>query len=137
MNVQAAIFNKLKTDATLQGLLAAYDGKPAIFTAAPAPRNAVMPFIIMEGAVSDVPEDDFTDEGRNSLHDVRVYTKATGLPTVIENIVERVRTLLHRQSITVSGWANLLTRVDNVQTGPTEPDVYARVITVRTIFEKE
>lgn len=137
MNVQLALFNKLKADATLVSLLSTYSNNPAIFLAAPAPRNAVAPFIIMEGAVSDVPEDNLTDDGRNIVMDVRVYTDAKGLPTQIETIVERVYTLLHHQNISVSGWSNLLTRVENIQTGPAEPDVYARIITIRTILEKE
>lgn len=137
MNTQLALFNKLKADATLTGYLSSYSGNPAIFLAAPVPRDASLPCLIIEGSIADTPADNLTDDGRDILTDVRVYTDAKGLPTQIEQIVERIRTLLHHQNITVTGWSNLLTRVENIQAGATEPDVYARVLSIRTILEED
>lgn len=136
MNVQKSIYNKLKADSTLVSLLRPYKTNPAIFLATPVPTDAVMPFIIIDGAVSDTPMDSTSEEIRNMLVDVRIYTDATGLPDTVETILERVRQLLHGQKLTLSGWTNNATIAENTAVAPSEADVYGRILTIRTYFQR-
>lgn len=130
-----AIHDLLSGDATLAGLLNTYGGEPAIFTVDPAPGDATLPYIVTAGEVSQAPFDTKTTRGRTILRDVRCYDAADGSAVAVEAIAERVRALLHRQTITVAGYTWLLSEC----TGPIvadERDAYGRIVTVRTILEE-
>lgn len=132
----AAIYDRLAGDATLVDLLANYEGNPAVFTTDPAPGDAVLPFIVTAGEVTQSPFDTKTTRGRNMTRDVRCYAAADGSAVVVEAIAERVRALLHRQPLTIDGHAWLLSNV----TGPIvadERDVYGRIISVSLIAQEE
>lgn len=127
-----AIYDKLAGDATLVGMLATYKGNPAIFTTDPAPGDATMPYLVSAGEAAQTPFDTKTTRGREALRDVRCYAEADGSAVVIEAIAERVRALLHRQTLTITGYHWMLSDC----TGPLaadETDVYGRVISVRVI----
>lgn len=129
MNLTAALYDLLTGDATLAALLATYNGSPAVFTTDPAPGDAEKPYIVSAGHVVDLPFDTKTSLGREVQRDVRCYAEADGSAVVVEAIAERVRALLHRQALNVSGFRWILSGV----TGPTvadERDVYGRVLTV-------
>ena len=129
MNLTAALYDLLTGDATLAALLATYNGSPAVFTTDPAPGDAEKPYLVSAGHVVDLPFDTKTGLGREVQRDVRCYAEADGSAVVVEAIAERVRALLHRQALNVSGFCWILSGV----TGPTvadERDVYGRVLTV-------
>lgn len=129
MNLTAALYDLLTGDATLAAMLATYNGSPAIFTTDPAPGDAEKPYIVSAGHVVDLPFDTKTSLGREVQRDVRCYAEADGSAVVVEAIAERVRALLHRQALSVSGFRWILSSV----TGPAvadERDVYGRIVTL-------
>lgn len=128
-----AIYDLLANDSTLTDLLAEHEGGPAIFTTDPPPGDAELPYIITAGEVSTAPYDTKTTLGRTVRRDVRCYTEASGSAAAVEEIVERVRTLLHRQPLTVDGFENLVAEC----TGPIqadEDDANGRILTVRLVL---
>lgn len=127
-----AIYNLLSSDATLTALLATYDGNPAIFTTDPAPGDADLPYIVTAGEVTQTPFDTKNLYGRDLIRDVRCYTEASGSTIVIEQIAERVRYLLHRQSIAITDFEWVLSDCS----GPLpadETDAYGRILSLRLI----
>lgn len=133
-DVSQAFYDKLSGDATLQGLLSTFNSAAAVFTTDPVPESAVLPFIVTAGAVSQVPFDTKTKDGREILRDIRCYTDATGSVAAVETIAERVRTLFHRQTLTVTGFQFLIADVS----GPIQaddPDAYGRILTVRLVLQ--
>lgn len=127
--ITAAIYNKLAGDATLTAMLSTYGGNPAIFTMDPAPGDATLPYIVSAGEASQAPFDTKTSRGRDLIRDVRCYADADGSAITIEAIAERVRALLHRQSLTIAGFDWIISDV----TGPIvadERDHYGRVISL-------
>jgi hypothetical protein len=130
-----AIYDKLSGDATLTALLAEYKGNPAIFTTDPAPGDATLPYIVTAGEVTQIPFDTKTSLGREAIRDIRIYDEANGSAVVIEAIAERVRALLHRQALTISGYGWILSDC----AGPIaadELDAYGRVISVTVVAEE-
>ena len=125
----AAIYDVLANDVTLAGLLAAYGSGPAIFTTDPVPGNAVLPYVVTAGEVVQAPFDTKTTRGRDLIRDVRCYAEADGSVMVIEAIAERVRALLHRQALTISGFVWMVSDC----AGPIvadDSDVYGRILSV-------
>lgn len=135
MSVTEAIYDALAGDATLTALLATYGGEPAIFTTDPAPGDAVLPYIVSAGEVAQSPWDTKTTRGRVAIRDVRCYTDATGSAVVVETIAERVRALLHRQSLAISDFEWVMASCS----GPIAadgPDAYGRIVTITMTIEE-
>ena len=135
MSVTEAIYDVLAGDATLTALLATYGGEPAIFTTDPAPGDAVLPYIVSAGEVAQTPWDTKTTRGRVVIRDVRCYTDATGSAVVVETIAERVRALLHRQTLAISDFECLIADCS----GPVPADgqdAYGRIVSVRLTIEE-
>ena len=133
MNVTEAIYDKLVGDATLVALLATYEALPAVFTVDPIPEGADLPFIVSAGHVTDVAFDTKLTQGREVWRDMRCYADADGSAITGEAIAERVRELLHREEISVTGFGMMVAECS----GPIvadEPDVYGRIVTVRYIL---
>ena len=130
-----AIYDVLAGDATLVALLGTYDGAPAIFTTDPAPGDAELPYIVTAGEVAQVPFDTKTTLGREITRDARCYTEADGSAVTVEAIAERVRFLLHRTSMAISGYQWVLAECTGPQVAD-EQDSYARIVTVRMVVEE-
>jgi hypothetical protein len=131
----AAIYDRLSADATLTAMLATYNGEPAIFTTDPAPGNAEMPLIVSAGEVAQPAWDTKTSRGRQPMRDIRCYAPVSGSAVAVEAIAERVRTLLHRYELVISGYHCVVADV----TGPTqadEQDAYGRIVSVRFMVEE-
>ena len=129
MNLAAALYDTLSADGTLAGLLSDYNGSPAIFTSHPAPGDAELPYIVTAGEVSHLPFDTKTTRGRDLIRDVRCYAEADGSIVVIEAMAERVRYLLHRQALVISGFTWIISNCS----GPVvadERDAYGRIISL-------
>jgi hypothetical protein len=93
---------------------------------------------VTAGAVAQTPYDTKNSDqrGRTLMRDVRCYAEANGTAATVEAIAERVRTLLHRQAITVEDWAICVAEC----MGPIaadEPDAYGRVVTIRWIVMED
>lgn len=137
MNVTAAIHARLAGDATLIGLLATYEGEPAIFTDDPAPADATLPYLVTAGAVVTVPFDTKTSRGRVVTRDVRGYTAASAASSDVEEIAERVYELLHRHRLVVAGHTTWIAEAFGPRSAPREEEVHGRIVTVRWTIEQE
>lgn len=130
-----SIYDALTGDEVLAGLLAEYNGSPAVFTTDPAPGDASKPYLVTVGEVSQTPFDTKTTRGRSLIRDVRCYDEASGSAVVVEAIAERVRALLHRQPLTIDGFTWLVSEVN----GPIvadETDAYGRIVSLSLIAQE-
>jgi hypothetical protein len=136
--VTRALYDRLSNDSELAGLLSTYGGEPAIFSVDPAPADAELPFVVSAGAFAQIPFDTKTGEGRQLWRDVRCYDEEKGSTLAIDAIAERIRTLLHRYALPVTGWGTLLADV----TGPAmaaddNERVVGRIVTLRLVLQEE
>ncbi len=130
-----AIHDVLADDETLAAMLATYEGDPAVFTTDPAPGDAVLPYIVTAGEVIANPADTKTTRGRELWRDVRCYAEASGSAVTVEAMAERVRALLHRQTLEIDGFVWIWA----LCTGPIvadEEDAYGRIVTVQMRVEE-
>lgn len=131
--ITQGIYDRLSQDGTLTGWLADYRGGPAIFTTDPAPGDAVLPYLVSAGSTTDNAWDTKLDRGRQVWRDVRCYAAANGDASLVEDIAERVRTLLHRHKLTVSGQDVWVAECGGPAAAD-EQDVYGRIVTVRLVM---
>jgi len=134
--ITEAIHDVLAGDGTLTAMLATYGGEPAIFTTDPAPGDATLPYIVSAGEVAQTPFDTKTTRGRVAVRDVRCYTDATGSAVVVEAIAERVRALLHRQTLAISDFECVIAECSGPVVADGQ-DAYGRIVTVRLTMEEE
>jgi hypothetical protein len=131
-----AIYDVLAGDPELVGLLADYKNSPGIFTIHPVPGDAHTPYVVTVGEVVQNPWDTKTTRGRDLIRDVRAYAEADGNNIPIETIIERVRMLLHRRSLSIGGFTWVISNV----TGPIaidEPKYYGRVVSLSLKAQEE
>ena len=133
--ITAAIHDVLADDATLAAMLATYGGEPAVFTTDPAPGDATLPYIVSAGDVAQVPADTKTTRGRTVTRDVRCYTEATGSAAAVETIAERVRALLHRQTIAISDFECVVADCSGPMAADGQ-DAYGRIVTLTMTIEE-
>jgi len=127
------MYDRLSADLVLVGMLASYDGAPAIFTIDPVPGDAVLPYVVSSGDVADTSFDTKLDLGRRIWRDVRCYTEADGDSIPVELIAERVRGLLHRHRLVVAGYGTLVAECSGPRAA-NEQDVYGRIVSVKLIM---
>lgn len=132
MNLTEAIYDRLSGDAELAGLLASYEGGPAIFTVDPAPGNASLPYIVSAGTTSQRPFEAKNQAGREMFRDIRCYSADTGSAETVEAMAERVRALLHRHRLVIDGFSTLVAEVSGPVTAD-EDDAYGRIVSLRLI----
>lgn len=128
-----AIYTRLSGDATLVAMLGTrgIPARPAIFTFWPAPADAVAAlYVVAAGNVSNQPQDTKTTLGRTVVRDVFVYGPNVGNVTAIEAAAERIRGLLHRYCLTVTGYRVYIAVADGPIVAPTGDDMVGRVVTV-------
>jgi hypothetical protein len=106
--LRQAIYDTLAADGTLTSLIASYRGDYAIVDGYTPPLDMEVPLIHYE-IVSDDNFDSKTGRIRIIIADITVMTSTNSDPVTI---AERIRTLLHRVAITVSGWTNIITEVN-------------------------
>jgi hypothetical protein len=131
----SALYQVLAGDGPLAGLLSSYGGRPAVFTTDPAPGDAEFPYIVSAGQFADAPFDTKNTRGRTVRRDVRCYDAAGGSAVTVEAIAERVRALLHRQPIVLTGFAWLWGECSGPISAD-EPDAYGRIVTVTMTVEE-
>jgi hypothetical protein len=134
--ITQAIYTRLVGDGTLTAMVNMYNGLPAIFTTSIAPGDAVLPYIVASTLVSQAPYDTKTSLGRITMIDVRCYTAETGSAVLVEQLAERVRTLLHRQPLIIVDHTWLWSSCS----GPVsidETDAYGRLVTVTVTAEED
>lgn len=129
-SVADTLYDLLVADAVLTAQLAKYAGQPAIFTIRPIPADAAMPYVIIEGPSADVAVRTLgeAEVRREITRDVSIFGPATGSSRAVQDIAERVRTVLHGASVMVDGFA----RGRATATGPiqlsADEDTYGRLV---------
>ena len=132
----STIFDRLAGDIILTGMLSIYKSAPAIFTIDPAPGDAILPYIVTAGEVTQFPWDTKLTRGRSLVRDVRCYADADGSAVLIEAIAERVRALLHRQALVIDGYQWVISDCG----GPIVADEsgsYGRIISLSLTAQEE
>jgi uncharacterized protein DUF3168 len=130
-----AIFSTLVADSTLTGMVAAYAGGPAIITADPVPYDVPRPYVVTAQPLHDEPFDGKNVTlGHTIRQDLRVVADATGSSQLIDAIAERIRALLHRQSLTVTGYTMIVADVSGPVAAPSDPRIMMLVLTVRFVL---
>lgn len=133
--ITKALYNCLANDATLTAMLADYNGKPGIFTPDLAPEDAALPYIVAPGEGVMTQFDTKTTRGRRVWRDIYCYAEDNGSVVALEQIAERVKWLLHRKPLTISGYDVWVADV----IGPTlagEDDAYGRKLSLRMVMQE-
>ena len=140
MDITQAVYDKLSQDATLVALLATYPTgspqNPAIFTAWPVPPDAARPYVYSRGSVSDTHFDGIntTTLGRDIIRDVTCIADNTGSDAAIETIAERIRTILHRQLLTVPNGKHVMSQcIGGPSVAETDDTLTGRHLSIRIV----
>jgi hypothetical protein len=142
MNVLSqSIYNALKADSTLTGLIGTYTGvtpsKPCIFDSDPVPGDAQRPYVMWAGALHDEPFGGKVEDstGREIHLDLKCVVDAPGNSQKLDSIAERVRTLLHKNYLTVTGYTDIIAYcIAGPLKAPSDPRLEVRVITFKWIL---
>lgn len=136
--ITQAIHGKIEGDTELTGMLATYEGRPAIFTYEPVPEDAVKPYIIAAGHVSDNYEgiSTKTRAGRDIIRDIRCYADR-GDMAKLEDIAERIRRLFHREPLTIMGWKTVRVNASGPIAGPPENAAHGLIVTISFTIQEE
>lgn len=132
MNITKALYDVLVADVDLAGRLATYNGEPAIFTIDPIPQNATFPAVIISGSDTDDDYGAKNEDARSVVRTIRTYADAdVGTTSVVDDIAERLRSLLHRQPFAVAGGVVYLVDVQGPLSAPSTADLHGRRVVVR------
>src|SRR5262249_49797871 len=102
------------------------------------PGDAPRPYLVWAGAMHDEPFGGKVEDtiGRELYLDIRAIADATWSSQKIDSIAERVRTLLHKVPLVVTGYSNTIARCI---AGPldlaTDPRLIGRVMTFQWTLE--
>lgn len=139
MDITQAIYDKLIGDSTLVALLATYGSgsptEPAVFTGWPVPPDAARPYVFTRGSVAVTHFDNIADDfGQDITRDVTAIADNTGSDAAIETIAERIRTVLHRQSLTVPSGVHVMTQcIQGPVVAETDDSLTGRRLTFRIV----
>ena len=125
--VNAGMYSKLAAGTALTALLA---GTTSIYYLQ-APSNATLPYVVFNQQAGG-PDNDSPIDDRSLVYYVRGYAVT---PALAGSIDAQCSALLHRQSLTVSGYTNFWlareTDLQLVETPPTGEEIYSAGATYR------
>jgi hypothetical protein len=127
--LSAAFYTALSGNAAITNVLSTFDGRAAIFTYEPVPKDVEGNYIVTAGEISDLANDTKNSTGRIVQRDIKIWCPASGSSLAIESLAEAVRTLFHRSSLSVTGFKTIYVSCS----GPRDigdADYYGRVIEV-------
>lgn len=132
MTLSTALWARLAGDLTLAGMLATYQGDPAVIVGdeGALPGDLDPPFVVIHGSDQDFAADTKQDDGREVLRPIRCYTTGGGSTLEVEAIAERVRELLHRQPDGLLPGA-YVAECEGPTVAPTDPQFYGRQVLLR------
>ncbi len=141
MNVTAAIFARLKADASVIAALQTYEGAPAVFDDA-APDDFILVdgklLIVIAAALSNEPDDTFTEKGRLIRQEVRLYARHSGDNAALDVLAVHVRNLFHAQpAVSVTdGMVTFASAAGPVASPTTDPALVGRRVALRINTEE-
>jgi hypothetical protein len=121
--INKAIFDTLKAGTALTSLLAGGTAGTAIYNQQP-PDNSTMPYVIFN-RMGGGPDNNTPSDSRSYLYFVRAYVGGTSPTALAGTIDAQISALLHRKTLSVSGYTNYWTvresdapqTVDNLPSG--------------------
>lgn len=125
-----ALAARLLGDATFAGYHSVYKGVPALFTQSPIPGQAVAPYTIIDPPMSTDPNDTKTTTGYTTDIDIMMYAPANGDRTLVNQMAERARALLHRHQLVIVGQDTVIASVRGPMAAPSDDRLYGRRIEV-------
>lgn len=137
--VNKGIYERMALDTQLVNLLATYNGEPAIFLIHPIPTDVDYPFVTAFEDISlGEPFDSKNSLGRVVNRQVRAYTRNTGSIVFMDDIVERLRFLFHRQhdNISIDGYRVIIANVFGPRQLPTDERIYGVELQVNLTIEQ-
>jgi hypothetical protein len=120
--LQQAIYSKLSGDVALSELLSVSWGLTPIFAdvpEVPAGDDSYFPYVTF-GKDTSVPWDTKSDLGANATFQVDAWSRA-GNYTQVKSIADRIYSVLHYQSLLISGADNVLMMCES-QSFDIDPD---------------
>lgn len=136
------IFTALSGDGTLTGLIGTYGGDPAIFTSNKVPFDAPLPRIWSPANVATSNFDTLSTDGQDIFRDIMCYVKGAGESGVdnddalLEQIADRIKTVMHHNLLTITGYNNVITIATPPIVAPTDDTIDGRVISCRFIIQE-
>lgn len=132
MSLATAVWSRLAVDPVLAAKLATYRGGPAVVVADEdtVPEDMGLPFVAITGVAFDEPNDAKVEGGREQELVIRIYTASTGSTLLVDELAERVRSLLHRLPSGLADGA-YIARCSGPVVAPTDASLYGREVTVR------
>jgi hypothetical protein len=125
-----AIEKRLVDDGTLTAMLAQYLSDPAIFITVPLPQGVVPPYVAVPPAPVLLPHDTKISVGRVVEREIGCYTRASGDPSIVDSIANRVWELFHRHPLEVEGWKNIIVNASGPVIAPTDKTLYGRIVPI-------
>jgi hypothetical protein len=126
--IHTALYARLTGDVTLMALVA------GIFDH--VPDGQAYPYVTIRGG-SEVPDDTHTDDGRETVPLLTVWSQYRGSKQLYE-IGDRIVTLLHDYPLEVTGWRTVRLSLDLMESPLDDPDgvtrslpIHFRVLTQR------
>jgi hypothetical protein len=135
-DVTKALYTKLSATSAVTTLLGTYASSPAIFSGQLAPRNAVLPYIVIGNNLTYRIRDDGNGETKEIFRDIRCYIDSDKSYKALETLTDAVHDALHDGVYTVDNHTLVLSRIVNIIPGPIEDDVVGMILTVRLIIDK-
>ncbi len=125
------LWSEVHDDSGVQALVAAYDGRSAVFTD-DVPEDASRPYVVLRN-LSDAPFDTKGQHGRDIRREVLCVADNTGSTEVVEDLCETVRALLHDSTtLAATGYDTVIAEIESGPVPvPTDDSVYAFALTLR------
>ena len=136
LNVEAAVYAALTSNADVAALLATYADAPAVFTDEDVPGDAPTPYVVVSDAVGSFNRDDKNRRGREELRQIEVYDDRTGSSRAIRVLAETVRDALHRQPLVMEGGKAVLVRVGPPSLLEVGAELRGRVMQLRIVIDE-
>ena len=102
--IRVAVANRMINDVGFAAMNSTYAASPAIFAFRPVPEDAELPYTVLDGPISGVNFDTKEDFWRDVWYDVMCFTLAVGNRGGLEDMVELVKAIFHRQPLSVEGF---------------------------------
>ena len=143
--ITTAIYNALNGDSTLTDNLSLYRSIPAIFSGIQIPddfaftRGTPKCAIHLEPAASDVPHSLESKDNVTRLItiDLTVLTEDSESQSLLQTVCGRIRTLLDREDLTITGFNHISTRVMGPYSFHREDHYIIGIITIQLIVAEE